>query len=184
MSLAPDNFPPEKWSDALMMALRRIDDTHVTILLEDYWFTRMIDYNGVRTLAEYMEIHDDVLRIDLTDDRLHARGDARYADEVGSWGHYDLIETEHGTPYQMSLQAGIWNKRLLLKLLQPGLSPWEVEINIQPPADMRVLGTRQWPVKYANAILKGKLVKEEINKIPEDHRKIVRRWIPDEFPRE
>jgi len=43
----------------------------------------------------------------------------------------------------------------------------------QVPDNMRVIGTRQWPVKISNALYKGKLDKKQLGKIPEDHLHVI-----------
>jgi len=172
-------LPKEKWSDGLMAMLDMIPDEILVLLLEDYWLVRTVDNRGINTLADYMRDHREILRVDLTDDRLYA-GD-RY--DIGAWGHYDLIETPGDSPYQMSLQAGIWNRDLLLSLLRPGLNPHEVELYLSPTiherGDMRVIGTRQRLIKYANVYYQGKVQEEQIAMVPKEHLKVIkeRGWL-------
>jgi len=170
-------YPSDKWSDGFIQLLNFIEDDYFVLMLEDYWLTRTVDIVGITTLYEYMRIHTDVLRMDLTTDRLHARGDARDAHELESWGHYDLVITTD-VPYQMSLQAAIWNKRLLLKILEFNKSPWETEIYTVVPPEMLVLGTRQWPLRYANAIHAGNIDLDQIEHIPEPHKTLVKEMLP------
>jgi len=165
-SISPDNYPSDRWSDGLIALLNSMTDDHFVFVLEDYWLIRTVDLNGVKACHEYVKDRPDVLRIDLTDDRQYAGG----VQDVEGWGHYDIVETPHGTPYQFSTQAGIWNRKLLLSLLKPNKTAWETEIHIQPREDMRVLGTRQSPMRYANAILKGKIDLDQIRRIPREHR--------------
>jgi hypothetical protein len=180
-SLDRTNYPPEKWSDGLIKFLQSVPDDYFILLLEDYWLIRTVDHGGLGTLYDLMINNANILKIDLTTDRLHAYGDARYAKEAGSYGHYDIVQTFSDVQYQMSLQAAIWNKRLMLELLQPGKSPWDVEIFTSVPDSMAVLGTRQWPLRYCNAMLKGKLIKSEIEKIPDEHRLRVLDMIPKDI---
>jgi hypothetical protein len=156
----------EHWTDGVIKFLQEAAADIFVLLLDDYWLNRKADNTGVGTLADYVAEHPDVLRLDLTTDRLYAGG----MFEVESYGHYDIVETPFGTPYQMSTQAGIWRKSLLLELLKPGMSPWQVELQTQPPERMRVLGTRQNPVRYAN-VFKGGNPDEMLNlgQIPERH---------------
>ena len=148
-------LPKETWSDGLINLLKAEAPQFFVLLLDDYWLTRTVDHQGTATLADYMAIHPEILRMDLTTDRLYAGG----MFDVESWGHYDIIETPHGTPYQMSLQAAIWNRDRMLEVLRPGLTPWQVELEISPPETMRVLGTRQSPVRFINAFKGGDPVK-------------------------
>jgi hypothetical protein len=81
----------------------------------------------------------------------------------------------------MSTQAGIWNRELLLKLLKHNKTAWEVEIQTQVPPEMRILGTRQYPIRYANGILKGKLDVGQIQMIPQPHRSHISQWFPKDI---
>lgn len=174
-------LPKEKWSDGLAVMLNNIPHDHFVLLLEDYWLIRTVDHKGIETLADYMRQHDDILRLDLTDDRQY-NGEAY---DIGSYGHYDLVETPPKSAYQMSLQAGIWNKGLLMSVLRSGLTPWEVELYLSPALhdrpDLRVVGTRQCPVRYAN-ISKTKEDGQvlDFSKLQTDHLDAMRRrgWLP------
>ena len=165
-SIAKDPYPKENWTDGLIELLKSIPDEYVIIMLEDYMLTRGVDHAAIRSLELYMHLHPDVLRMDLTADRLYAGG----MKEVDHFGSLDIVETWLPTEYQMSLQAGIWNKELLLKVLKPGTSPWDVELftSYQVPPEMRVLGTRQWPCRYINIFQGGNPTKlyhlEELDK--------------------
>lgn len=177
ISLDSYNYPPEKWSDALIKLLNLVSDAYIVFLLEDYWLCRTVDIRGMDACYDYIQDKPNVLRVDLTNDRLYAGG----MRDVEGYGSYDIIETPWETPYQMSLQAGLWNRKLLLELLVPGKTAWETEIHTQPPESMRVLGLRQFPVRYANAILKGKLDREQLKMIPPEHRPALSEMIPAEW---
>jgi hypothetical protein len=168
------NYPAKIWTNGLLRVLDYIKDDHFVLMLEDYWLCRTVDVRGVMACYDYIKDRPEVLRIDLTDDRLYAGG--RF--DVESYGSYDIIETPTGTPYQTSTQAGIWNKTLMAQIVKPEKSAWEFEIHTSPPENMRVLGSRQMPVRYANAILKGELQNNEVERIPEPHRSKVVGWIP------
>lgn len=176
-SISPSNYPADRWSDALITFLTRKAERHFCLLLEDYWLCRTVDVGGVRACHQYVYERPEILRVDLTADRLYAGG----MRDVDYWGHYDIVETPYDTPYQMSTQAGIWNRDLLLRLLHPGKSAWEVELHTSVPPEMRVIGTRQMPVRYANGILKGKLDTKELQKIPQLHLQHIMQWIPKEI---
>lgn len=150
-------WPKDEWAVAVREFLPTLGTPNIVLLLDDYLLARDVDVNGVEALSEYMVRNKDILRIDLTGDRLWARGDARNVDEVGSCKHLDLIACP-GTSYEMSLQSGLFNTHLLSLILRDGLSPWTVELQSQGTIDhhhMRILGTRQMPVKYVNALGTG-----------------------------
>lgn len=147
----------DRWCEVVRNYIRGLESKNIVLLLDDYLLTRDVDIRGVRILSDYMIINKDILRIDLTADRLHARGDSRAVDDYGNVLHYDLIEAKN-TSYQMSLQAGIFNVDLLSLILRDGLDPWRVELESQDTIDyfgMIVLGTRQVPIRYINALGTG-----------------------------
>jgi hypothetical protein len=189
----PDNFsfyrvdvdqqgwPKELWSNGLIKYLENIQEAFVIILLEDYWLNRTVDIGGISTLCEYMTINPDVLRFDLTMDRLYANGPLYPHDDFhGCYGHYDLIDRQ-GTMYQMSLQPGIWNRRLMLNILKNNWSPWEVELEgtsiLNEKEDIRVLGTRQNLLSYTNG-LKNEADNINTDKIPPEHLERISKWFP------
>ena len=168
------DYPPKKWSNGMIKMLQSFPDEYIILLLEDYWLNRKVNIDCVNACVDYMKHRPRILRIDLTDDRQYAGG----VFDVDAVRQYNIVETPPGTQYQMSTQAGLWRKSLLLELLVPNKTAWETEIHTAPPGNMRVLGTRQKPVQYANALLKGKIDSKEINKIQVDLREVVKKWIP------
>lgn len=149
-SIAPRNYPAKRWSDGLIQLLNTIDDEVFIFMLEDYWLCRGVYHQAVASLEEYMKMHRGVLRIDLTSDRLYSGR----AFDVDTWGSLDIIETPADTPYQWSTQACVVRREQFLQCLEPGMAPWQFELrgNELIPEGLRVLGTRQWPVRYVNAV--------------------------------
>jgi len=166
-SIAPEEYPKDKWSTGLIQFLRSIQDDHFVLLLEDYWLCRGVNHQAIGTLHELCTQHIKVLRMDLTDDRQY-NGEARDWDVLPYYGYNDIIWTPASSPYQMSLQAGIWNRRLMLEVLKMDESAWQVEIggsatNLRKREDLIVLGTRQRPVRYANMFRGGDSSPEALN---------------------
>lgn len=171
------DYPSSEWSDSLIRILDRSPDEFIVLMLEDYWLTRKVDLRAIYRLHEFMKDNRNILRFDLTDDRQY-NGKAEFA---GYIGEYDIVETPPGSEYNMSLQAGIFSTQLLRELLEPGKDAWQVEIHTQPPDTMRVLGTRQRPMRYANALLKGELDESQLDTLRPEDKEIVKEWIPKEF---
>jgi hypothetical protein len=173
VSVDPEDFPRDKWVDGLLIYLNAISDNTVIILLEDYWLVRKVDTDGVAKLAGIID--DEVLRVDLTTDRLYAGG----MRDIGYVGHYDIIEAP-GSQYQMSLQAGIWNRKLLIDVLNQlppkNHSAWDVELdgtNIVNDKGYRVFGTRQYPVRYVNGANDAKGIQVNFRGVTEEDKEIM-----------
>lgn len=182
-SLGSTNAPQDTWSNGLIKFLTEMNDDYSIILLEDYWISRPVDTNCIDVAFEYMKSNPSVLRFDLTGDVEHCNGDCRDALYFGFINHYDIVEKPPGKEYRMSFQAAIWNNKLLLSLLEKNRTPWLIEINTVVPDHILVLGTKQWPLRYVNAVWKGELDLEEINNLHPTDYKLVSTVFPDDMPR-
>lgn len=147
------DYPVNHWSDAVIKLLNEIDDEVFVLMLEDYWLVRAVNIEAVRMCGDYAMQFKNVLRIDLTTDRLFSFG-PRYPQDVpeyGQCGYLDLVKTVD-SQYQMSVMTAVWRRDNLLGVLVPGETPWQVEIDgtvrVNARDDLLVLGTRQWPVRH------------------------------------
>lgn len=182
-SVAPTNAPQKEWSDGLIKFLKFIQDDYILIMLEDYWIQRPVDTRSIEVCLSYMEMDNRVLRFDLTGDTMHCNGDCRDAINFGFLNYYDVVEKPPDKSYRMSFQAGIWNSKLLLSLLKNGMTPWEVETQTVVPNHILILGTKQWPLRYVNAVWKGELDIKEISYLHPDDYKLVESTFPENMPR-
>ena len=176
------DFPKERWADGVIKYLEEIDDETIIILLEDYWLTRKVNKDAIFILNSFMERDDKILRIDLTADRLYAGG----MRDIGYIEWIDLIEAPH-SPYQMSLQAGIWNRKNLLNIIKKlpaeNRSGWDVELSgntiFENETDYRVFGTRQYPVRYENGMNVTRGANKELRTMAKEDKDHINKWIKD-----
>lgn len=177
------SWPKEQWSDGLIKYLESISESFVVIMLDDYWLSRHVDVHAVNLCLEYMSRYRSIIRIDLTLDRLFAGVGPIYPSddkEHDTHGYLDFV-SRHGTPYQMSLMPGIWNKKLLLDILQPKWTPWDVEIDGTTKLNKTswiVLGTRQRPVKMTNG-LRNERECIDVDDIKPQDLKIITKMFPE-----
>jgi len=145
-----EDYPVEKWSDALIDALEGplSHMSQFTLLLEDFWLVRQVDYGALHELWDYMLAHDDIIKVDIVRDRMFAGGNR----DIGYLGCLDLVESDPDSQYQVSLQAGFWNREKLLAILERGETPWEFELQgtsrLAAKPEWRVIGSKQCPVWY------------------------------------
>ncbi|KKN30247.1 hypothetical protein LCGC14_0835970 [marine sediment metagenome] len=150
------DWPASRWSEKLIRILDEVVvDDQFLLMLEDYWLFRPVDTHAVRMLFDYAAQFQNVLKIDLTHDRLYINGGSNFlfgANTYDNVGYLDLIKSPSGTPYQMSLWAGIWNREQLKRVLVPGETAQDIEINgtRRVTDDQLVLGTRQAPLLHGN----------------------------------
>lgn len=148
------DYPVGKWSDAVLDLFSQIEDEAFVLMLEDYWLIRPVDRNAVRMLYDYARQFTNVLRIDLTADRLYRHGPRYPNDEpdYGYCGYLDLVYSEPTSQYHMSMMPGVWRRDSLIDVLKRGWSPWQVELDgtrklMTDHTNLLVLGTRQAPVR-------------------------------------
>lgn len=151
------DYPVGKWSDALIKVLvDHVEEDLFILMLEDYWITRRVSHEGVSLAATYMQRHPNIIKFDLCGDRLYA---AKAKLDYDTFGFLDIVLSDSSSPYHMSLMTGIWRKDLMLRVLQTGWSPWDIEIagttKLSKMKDIDVVGSRQWPIRHTLAFRSG-----------------------------
>lgn len=142
-----EDYPVGKWSDGVIDLLSALPDEAFVLLLEDMWPTRPVNAEAVGVLYRYALQFKYVLKIDLCADRLYAWG----MEDYGHVSYLDLVRSNPGSQYHMSMMPGVWRRDNLLSVLVRGESPWQVELvgtpRVSQRQDLLVLGTRQWPYR-------------------------------------
>jgi hypothetical protein len=159
-----EDYPPDKWSDALIKVLDNVADDVFMLMLGDYWLVRPTDTYAIKMMHDYMGQFKYVLKFDLTTERLFADGGGKYLFGYNSYdtlGYLDLIKSSFGSPYHLSLWGGLWRRDLLREFIIPDETAQQIELNgthrlAQKGDDVLVLGTRQAPMRHANVIQGGR----------------------------
>lgn len=146
------DYPVNKWSDALIKVLHAIPDEQVLIMLEDAWVVQPVKVDLVLWLAALMERNPQITRLDLTTDRMYNKE----TQPLMSLGQVEFVHTPPPlADYQMSLCASLYNKTQLLKILIPGETPWQFEMQgTQRANDLGafIVGTKQLPIRHLFAL--------------------------------
>lgn len=150
-----EDYPVGKWSDSLIKLLTIIPDDYPCIMFEDYWLLKPVKRDVVDVLYTFMTTTSSVIKMDLCAERMYSAGVTDYGEIVtGEDGTgIEIVKSDPNSPYHMSLMVGIYNRWLMLQVLQPGWSPWETELIGTPTLaqygdDILVLGTKQYPVHH------------------------------------
>lgn len=163
------DYPANKWTDSFLVVLKKLEELGVEsfmFMLEDYWPTRGIDVEGIKHLHDYSVLKGDILKIDLSLDRLYSDNRfSHYFNTEFSIGKFDMIRARQYDQYYMSLWCGIFSTKLLLDLVEPGMTAQDLELRgteklfnawrddgVEPPV---VLGTRQGPIMHDNVVHNG-----------------------------
>ena len=147
------DYPVGKWSDSLIRLLQIIPDDYPCIMFEDYWLLKPVKRDVVEVLYNFMTTTASVIKMDLCAERMYSAGVTDYGEIVtGDDGTgIEIVKSDPHSPYHMSLMTGIYNKWLLLGVIQPNWSPWDTELigtSVLAAHEDRilVLGTKQYPV--------------------------------------
>ncbi len=106
------------WSDCMRSFLNAVDATYVLVLLEDFFLTGRVSNADVSDqIAALSELGGTVLRL-----QPDPPPTIRLAGRLAKIGEQHRL-----APFRVSLQASIWNREALLRLLKDGESPWEFE---------------------------------------------------------
>lgn len=106
------------WSSGFRKMLELIQQPYVIVLLEDYLIYQPVNTDKIRELASYMKNkRAGVLRL------FPCPGP-----DMPCQDNPEVGEISKGADYRISLQAALWNKQILLSLLQEGESAWHFEL--------------------------------------------------------
>lgn len=154
-----DQYPVDRWTNALMDLFDQLRYEKTILLLEDYWLFRPVVLEALHWAEQFMEQHVDCVRFCLTTDRLNC-------------GNIQNFENFHGlsvfeagqSPYQLSFQASAWRIGLLFNALQRNWTPWQAEMKgsawMDAHPEYRVFGSRQWPIPYQIMVRNGEFVEK------------------------
>ena len=136
------------WSARMRTALQYIKEEYIILLLEDYLVDKVVDNDAVKEAVEFAkEKGTDYLRIAPIPKLRGASGYATIIDKMQLYG--------------VNLQASIWKKEYLRKLLgNDNFSAWEFEARQKFGSDERIDGmcyaSNRYVIHYLNGIIQGK----------------------------
>jgi len=178
-----EDYPIERWSDAIRKFFELVDDEVFIFMLEDMWVISQVKDNIVKMAYDYMVQFEYVARFDLTGDRLHAGG-ARF---YGKLDGVDLVWSDPEGQYHLSTMPAFWRKKHLLSVLIPNETPWQLELDGTPRLGAMkdhviVVGTNAWPIKNTLAFRSGNTMNLLIDEIePEDFQEMLSLGLLDEW---
>jgi len=149
------------WSSGFRKMLEQIPQPYVILLLEDYLLKQRVDGDRIQALAVYM--------------KRKMAGCLRLfpcpGPDVPCNDNIDIGEILKGSDYRLSLQAAIWDKQVLLRLLVAGETPWQLEVRGSKRTDtmetsflsVKRNSDNNYPIPYfCTAVVRGKWVPDAV----------------------
>lgn len=171
----------KSWSDNVDFALKQIDADYILVILEDFLLTAKVDIVSLEKLFCGMkEKAAGYLRL-----MANPPPKAPCRDNP----HIGIVEK--GEEYRTSLQAAIWRKTLLQKILLTGESPWGFEFygaarsDSLPDLFLSITKDIKQPIPYfPNTIVRGLWVPQAIQHLrQEGFNEYIKRPIEQSFKR-
>lgn len=170
------------WSDCLVWYLQeQAKDDHLVVMMADYWLDRPVDHVTFRIILEFMSVSDDVIRVQL--------GGGSGVNErtvLHAWHRgLEFRDCSRARPecfLKLSLTPALWNRRLLLEVLEPDWTPWEMEQHgsrklVKEHPDFKSLGVDRQPVGYVHAA-QTRFGLVHLNDKPKWMKDLVGKWVP------
>ena len=143
--------PEISWSYRTRKAVEAVDAKYILLMLEDYFVTSEVTDESISSLISFMDkVNADYLRI-YPFPEIHFK-------DTGECGIHRVPEK---SLYGVNLQASIWKKDYLLKLLEGnGFSAWEFEARQKNGTATQIKGNLYTvdyaPFEMVNGVLQGK----------------------------
>jgi len=146
--------PDLNWADTTIKMVEVIPSPYVLWFLEDFLIWEKVDTPAIESLVEEMKrLNANYLRL------------RNWPPTYGPvQGHPEIVQISPGAPYRCALEIAFWRREVLLDLLVPGETPWEME-------KKGSLRSNKWPgfystrgnlFKRSNGLERGKWIKDNL----------------------
>ena len=107
------------WASGVIKALNKVKEKTIVWLLEDYWFTNMVNTLDLNKLCTFINTTE------CDHIRLYVSNQSKQIPRQKFTEDLDLLNKEED--YRCSLNAGLWKKNILLNLIESGNNIWDSE---------------------------------------------------------
>lgn len=139
----------KSWAENVKLMLDNINETHIILLLEDFFLEKLVDQDGIEKVYKYM--------LDQDFDCVRLCPDPAPGKTINKKLKLGIINM--GAPYCCSTQPAIWKKETLKKLLKAGYSAWDFEKKNSlelKGSPHKFAGANVWYIKRHNGVERGK----------------------------
>ena len=110
------DYPLSIWTKGIREVLDQIDDDKILLMIDDIFIHRPVDTERVEYACEHLTGNIANINFeqsfDLSDEETELKG---------------FLKRRDGSPYQVSIMCGLWQKDKLKKVLSVDQNPWDVE---------------------------------------------------------
>lgn len=124
------NSKNTSWSGRLIESLERINSDFVIFVLEDFFLTAPVKDGVISDMIEVMSKDNSIAVV-------YPKHIGNYSKKDGIHPEWIRMDIDKNGKYMVNCQLGIWNRKALLDILKPGMSPWELEREFKIPEDCK-----------------------------------------------
>ena len=110
------NYPLNNWTTRIRETLKEINDSQILIMIDDCFIRKEVDKKRLKYASDNLKGNIAMFNLeksfDSNDEETNIKG---------------FKKRQHGSPYEVSIMCGLWNKEKLINVLQGKHNPWEVE---------------------------------------------------------
>lgn len=112
------NYPLEIWTKRIRETLQDINDEQILIMIDDCFIRKQVDENRIKYASDNLKGNIAMFNFEKCFDNND--------EETNLIG---FKKRQHGSPYEVSIMCGLWDKDKLIKVLEKDSNPWQVEGN-------------------------------------------------------
>lgn len=116
------DIPVSAWTRRMRETLETIRDKEVLLIVDDAFIRRPVDVARVATAIDTMKKDNTIACINF---------EKMYDLAVQDLGYEGFFLRQHGAPWEVSIQCGLWDRKKLIDVLEGDMDPWAVE-RLQP----------------------------------------------------
>ena len=107
-----------KWTKGIRETLKQIDDNQILLMIDDLFIHKPVDIKRIKYASEHLTGNIAMFNFEKSFDK-----NDEETDLIG------FKKRQHGSPYELSLMCGLWDKEKLIDILENDSDPWSVEYN-------------------------------------------------------
>lgn len=110
------NYPLEKWTKRIRETLKEIDDEQILIMTDDCFIRKNVDEDRIKYASNNLKGNIAMFNFEKSFD---------VNDMETNLDGFKI--RQKGSPYELSIMCGLWNKDKLINVLKDDSNPWDVE---------------------------------------------------------
>jgi len=111
----------DEWTSGLREFLSHIKDDKILLMIDDIFIRRPVDTERIKYADEHLTGNIALMNFEKSWDNTDE------ATDLIGWKR-----RQHGSPYEVSLMCGLWQKDKLLDVIARDCDPWTIELEQQP----------------------------------------------------